>query len=251
MPDTSLPIVCGGTHYFIQHFLFPPPELSLSRSDLSGREEQSDGVPAKRDWHPPCDLPPTPRLDDLPELRRLLETFWTPLPVWPTANTQGISQAGAVNSIQIAASWSDAQLLSLHQLLAALDPDEAQRWHWRDGRKVKRSIERWWEAQAKSAATEVSRPRAVPGDGYNSSKAGRRARFRTLVFWVYEDMEYLKPRLDRRVDRMVQVGHPDTLAQSAGSRLAPENLDRADRAERLVARDCRAARCRDASIRLA
>lgn len=218
MPDTSLPIVCGGTHYFIQHFLFPPPELSLSRSDPSGGEQQSDGVLAKRDWQPPCDLPPTPQLDDLPELRRMLETFWTPHPVWSTADTQGISQAGAVNSIQIAASWSDAQLLSLHQLLAALSPDEAQRWHWRDGRKVKRSIERWWEAQAKSAGTAASEATSAPEDGSDSSKAGRRARFRTLIFWVYEDMEYLKPRLDRRVDRMVQVGHLGTLAQFAGSR---------------------------------
>lgn len=34
---------------------------------------------------------------------------------------------------------------------------------------------------------------------------GREARFRTLIFWVYEPMETLKPRLDRRVDKMLEV----------------------------------------------
>ena len=31
--------------------------------------------------------------------------------------------------------------LALHRLLAALDPPVAQRWHWRDTRKVLRSLE--------------------------------------------------------------------------------------------------------------
>jgi tRNA dimethylallyltransferase len=30
-------------------------------------------------------------------------------------------------------------------------------------------------------------------------------RFRTLIFWVYEPMENLRPRLDHRVDKMVDV----------------------------------------------
>lgn len=30
-------------------------------------------------------------------------------------------------------------------------------------------------------------------------------RFRTLIFWVYEPLENLRPRLDKRVDRMVEV----------------------------------------------
>lgn len=30
-------------------------------------------------------------------------------------------------------------------------------------------------------------------------------RFRTLIFWVYEPMQTLAPRLDRRVDKMIEV----------------------------------------------
>lgn len=37
-------------------------------------------------------------------------------------------------------------------------------------------------------------------------KLTTRHRFRTLIFWVYEPMETLRPRLDGRVDKMVKVG---------------------------------------------
>lgn len=37
------------------------------------------------------------------------------------------------------------QLYCIYALLAAVDPKEAGRWHWRDGRKVRRGLERWWE----------------------------------------------------------------------------------------------------------
>jgi tRNA dimethylallyltransferase len=84
--------------------------------------------------------------------------------------------------------------LSLHQLLAAVDPQEAGRWHWRDGRKVKRGLERWWESSGSIEKT--------------SEEVGgikRKAKFRTLIFWVYEPMTTLRPRLDKRVDKMVEV----------------------------------------------
>ena len=171
-----------------------------------------------RAWQPPCDLPDTPQLADRPDLRNLLETFWTSRPIWPSSVATAAepdttsplqSEAGPSSGLcgkNTAANWTDDQLLSLHSLLATLDPNEAQRWHWRDGRKVKRSIERWWEAQAEAGDPEVSDGNAA-GEVTSevNGKAGRKARFRTLVFWVYEDMDFLKPRLDGRVDRMVQV----------------------------------------------
>jgi tRNA dimethylallyltransferase len=56
---------------------------------------------------------------------------------------------------------TDDQLLSLHRLLAAVDAKEAGRWHWRDGRKVRRGIERWWEK----------------GNEINQPSQGRKARW--------------------------------------------------------------------------
>lgn len=209
LPDASLPIVCGGTHYFIQHFLFPPPELSLSRTSHGEQADLStDRTPTQRAWQPPCPLTPTPTLDS--SSRTLLETFWTSQPQWPAAAiVSAETQSG--NATNTASNWTDAQLLALHRLLHALDPDEAGRWHWRDGRKVKRAIERWWEEQARAQGEPQERvgfEKSVTdhAEEYDErQKVGRRARFRTLIFWVYEDMEKLRPRLDRRVDKMVEV----------------------------------------------
>lgn len=44
----------------------------------------------------------------------------------------------------------------------------------------------------------------LPSNVLSESK-GREARFRTLIFWVYEPMGTLRPRLDRRVDKMLEV----------------------------------------------
>lgn len=46
---------------------------------------------------------------------------------------------------------------------------------------------------------------SVPSSNGLEESKGREARFRTLVFWVYEPMETLRPRLDRRVDKMLEV----------------------------------------------
>ena len=88
-----------------------------------------------------------------------------------------------------------SHLLILHKLLEAVDPKEAGRWHWRDGRKVRRGLERWWERGGVD----------VQAKGDTPEGSGRRAKFRSLIFWVYEPLEALQPRLDRRVDRMVEV----------------------------------------------
>lgn len=141
LPNSALPIICGGTHYFIQHFLFPPRELSFDRP----REQQAARTanPLATRWTPPGPCPPTPA-DMSPELRKLLETFWTPEASFPEARQNADMPKAATQSSRPTVT-SDHELLSLWQLLDSIDPDEASRWHWRDGRKVRRSIERWWE----------------------------------------------------------------------------------------------------------
>ncbi len=157
MPPHDVPIVCGGTHYYTQHLLFPPAQLSTTRDEA--RERSS----ALR-WTPPGPLPALPADFD-PGMRRYLETFYLAEPVYPPAVAAHAPAPGPSRTAATPArpTLTDAsELLALHQLLAAVDPDEAQRWHWRDGRKVRRAIERWWEAETgaraepEQAATEPS-----------------------------------------------------------------------------------------------
>lgn len=200
-PPSTLPVICGGTHYFIQHFLFPPERLSLERT------ESRDKDPLAIRWTPPGPCPPTPEDMD-PELKVLLDTFWRNDAIFPVNHTEPRADSPRLTSRPVAS--TDHELLSMWKLLNAVDPNDAPRWHWRDERKVRRAIERWWE---RGGAELV---KAVPTE--TVAKGGRHARcvgipkldayhgrFRTLIFWVYEPLVNLRDRLDRRVDKMVDV----------------------------------------------
>ncbi|TYJ54561.1 hypothetical protein B9479_004789 [Cryptococcus floricola] len=200
LPLETLPIVCGGTHYFIQHFLFPPPELSFSREDSDGQ-----GRPLEIRWCPPGPTPPTPE-NLTPALKRLLESFWLPDPVWPSAeletpsspSTKAESSKSSRPTVQ-----DEYNLLSLFRLLEAVDPTEAGRWHWKDGRKVRRGLERWWE---RGGPVNQKNSDVLESEARPPGKDGRHAKFRTLIFWVYEPLASLRPRLDKRVDKMLENG---------------------------------------------
>ncbi len=186
-PESTLPVICGGTHYFIQHYLFPPEELSFDRA--REKERENDALAIR--WTPPRPMPDVPEDMD-PHLRRLLETFWRNDAVYPPAEGEDW-RPGSPRLTSRPVAGTDHELLSMWRLLEAVDPSDSVRWHWRDGRKVRRSIERWWER----GGGEVEKP--------TEEGSGRSARFRTLIFWVYEPLANLKDRLDGRVDKMVEV----------------------------------------------
>ncbi|WVQ99561.1 hypothetical protein IAU59_006697 [Kwoniella sp. CBS 9459] len=219
MSDSSLPIICGGTHYFIQHFLFPPPELSLKRtSSLKDKGKGPSNASTMR-WTPPGPRPPAP--EGMPvDLLRLLDTFWTAQPEWPTTRATSGDLSSPCDDLAGHATPSSSRptlteedhLLALHRLLCAVDPKEGGRWHWRDGRKVRRGLERWWE---RGGPVEAVAGSDATG-GHSAAGSGRRARFRTLIFWVYEPLNDLRPRLDKRVDKMLENGLLREIAELRG-----------------------------------
>ena len=101
---------------------------------------------------------------------------------------------------------------ALHSLLSTLDPVVAGRWHWKDTRKVLRSlvIMRDRGRRPSDIFTEQSktalRPRSVSLSSIRcDSHHAHMNRYDTLCFWLYADPKSLNPRLDRRVEEMVQV----------------------------------------------
>lgn len=160
LPHGTLPIICGGTHYFIQHFLFPPNELSLERPAEQQAARSSD--PLATTWTPPGPCPPTPQ--DMPSaLRILLDTFWMPNASFPAAD-DAPGTAKDTTPTSRPTLDSNHELLSLWKVLDSIDPREAQRWNWRDGRKVRRAIERWWERGGGAVVTQTER-KDGPADG--------------------------------------------------------------------------------------
>ncbi|OJA07605.1 hypothetical protein AZE42_06274 [Rhizopogon vesiculosus] len=159
----QIPIIVGGTSYWIQHLIFPNrlPTPSQSLSDSVTRSI--------------ANLPPS-----------LLELF-NALPEYPPS----------------AASHPEDAML-LYKLLTALDEPVAQRWHWKDTRKVLGSI-RVIKDTGKTPSeiiAEQSKTAPTPRFGY-----------RTLCFWLYAEPSVLNERLDARVDDMIKQGLLDEIRE--------------------------------------
>lgn len=111
-----VPLVVGGTAYWLQHLLFPDRLAAL---------KDGSGTPG-----------PSPSFKQAlaslsPEQHHIFDALATIVPE----------------------STPPALALSLHGLLTTLDPIIANRWHWKDTRKVLRSLEIIQEHQ--SLASEV------------------------------------------------------------------------------------------------
>jgi hypothetical protein len=82
------------------------------------------------------------------------------------------------------------------------------------------------------AKSEVGTVNKQNGARRSDTEVGLTIRFRTLVFWVYEPLDSLRPRLSRRVDKMVDNG---LLREIAELRAIAEDLygsaDEADHTE--------------------
>ncbi|KAI4522525.1 tRNA isopentenyltransferase [Schizophyllum commune Loenen D] len=181
----EIPIVVGGTSYWIQHLLFP--------GRLAG-EEVSSSPPAVR-----MSLEIQQALDTLPP--HLLD-LWNDLPQEATL----VYSAGAG--------------LHMHNLLSALDPVVAARWHWKDTRKIIRCLNIIKDTGKRPSDIFDEQSKDVPKPRYDS-----------LCFWLYSDPEILKPRLDSRVDAMLEQGLLDEvralidISNDNADKPQPEDVD--------------------------
>ncbi|KAI0371795.1 tRNA isopentenyltransferase [Pilatotrama ljubarskyi] len=160
----QIPIVVGGTSYWIQHLIFPERMASLEKPEDGAQLPDS---PQSRDFANALTALPQELLDlyhNLPELA-------------PSAD-------------------DDPSIAhKLHDLLMALDPLVARRWHWRDARKVLTSLRVIQENRRLASEVIKEQSKVVP-----------KPRYHTLCFWLYAKPEVLKPRLDERVDQMIEQG---------------------------------------------
>ncbi|KAG9126298.1 hypothetical protein FRC07_004036 [Ceratobasidium sp. 392] len=149
----KLPIVVGGTSYWLQHLLFANRLASLPLDEPSATPPPTLSAP---------NLPPS--------LQQLFDNL-------PT-------RADAIDE--------DASF-KLHSLLMHLDPTTASRWHWKDTRKVLRSI------------NIIRESNKTVGEAYKA-QTDPVSRYPTLIFWLYMNPAILNPMLDLRVDKMVEAG---------------------------------------------
>ncbi|KAF8185029.1 IPP transferase-domain-containing protein [Mycena galopus ATCC 62051] len=171
----EIPIVVGGTSYWMQHLMFP--------DRLAGMQPETAPALSESITRALTALPPN-----------LLDLF-NSLPEQPP---------DAVVDPEAAA--------ALHLLLLHLDPDIAARWHWRDTRKVLRSL--------RIVKDTGRRPSEILSE---QSETLLKPRYRTLCLWLYAEPSILHSRLDSRVDMMMERGLLDevrslhSLSQQPGS----------------------------------
>ncbi|KAG2417216.1 hypothetical protein HFD88_008435 [Aspergillus terreus] len=94
------------------------------------------------------------------------------------------------------------------QKLREVDPVMADRWHPNETRKIRRSLEIYFQTgrPASEVYAEQKRQRQTVASDPNSSTDTGQLRFPTVIFWVHSEKETLNARLEKRVDAMVDQG---------------------------------------------
>lgn len=167
--QAKLPIICGGTTYYLQHLLFPGRLVSTPNADAGVDLEQNETYRGLGS-----------------EERELLHQ---------------VSPENEAKVDLATRATQDGELgMKLWQLLQRVDPAMAQRWHYRDARKIANSLRVYKETgipHSQWIAQQDSSPIA-PVEGVSG--------YRKLLFWLWCDPPVLRDRLDTRVDEMVTRG---------------------------------------------
>jgi tRNA dimethylallyltransferase len=156
----KIPILVGGTHYYIQSLLFPDRVLAEKQDFITAEEQEAQ---------------------------------------WPILK---------------------ASSEEMYAELQRVDPVMATKWHPKDTRKVRRSLEIWLET-GKRASDVYAQQRQTTDpelEGSNSKTSLGRLQdeeatnitgsiqLDPLIFWTYAESAALEDRLNARVDTMIQTG---------------------------------------------
>ncbi|GAA5932151.1 tRNA dimethylallyltransferase [Sporobolomyces koalae] len=188
----SLPICVGGTSYYLQNLIFPNQLVADASQSRPASPLPSESTRTLKDI---AHFPPSLRqaIESLPE--ELVQLFLA-LPALPATSTPDDFPAHfPLYHLPPRLRSPDTLTPALYRLLQCVDPTSAERWHWRDIRKVRRALDIVWSG--KRWDDVVSEQRAKGNEG---------PRFRSLIFWLYAENDVLHPRLDGRVDKMIERG---------------------------------------------
>ncbi|KAH8689684.1 putative tRNA isopentenyltransferase [Talaromyces proteolyticus] len=155
----KIPILVGGTSYYVQSVLFNDGLVDSGKEDSKQAPDEDynvrqEGQSESKDW-PILDAPVETMLDKLREV----------------------------------------------------DPIMADRWHIKEVRKIRRSLEIYLKTgrPASEIYAEQQRQRQAAINNVEGETTGQ-LRYETLVFWMHAERETLYKRLDTRVEKMIEQG---------------------------------------------
>lgn len=170
-----MPILVGGTHYYIQSLLWPSSLLDAAATMSTPTSDRADGTPVMT-------------AEDLPHKYPILCVIWSIV--------LGIDGSDFKNR--------NAPTPQLLEHLQAVDPVMAARWHPNDRRKILRSLEIYYLNNC-TPASAIYRIQQEQKSAAASALAAT-GHFRNLIFWVHAEPTVLDQRLEARVDTMVRAG---------------------------------------------
>ncbi|KAF9892180.1 hypothetical protein FE257_002586 [Aspergillus nanangensis] len=127
-----------------------------------------------------------------------------------TVETQDLDGRPEELSMDSADKWP---ILNAHpdvvlQKLKEVDPAMADRWHPNETRKIRRSLEIYFQTgkPASEIYAEQKRQRQAATDYSGLDTDVGHLRFPTMIFWVHSEKQTLNSRLEKRVDSMIDQG---------------------------------------------
>lgn len=103
----------------------------------------------------------------------------------------------------------DGPTEAMLEKLREVDPVMAERWHPNDRRKIRRSLEIYLRTGERASDIYAQQRQKGPAASGAEESHAAGGPWETLLFWVHTDPEVLKPRLDSRVDKMLDAGLMD------------------------------------------
>ncbi|KAL5337085.1 IPP transferase-domain-containing protein [Aspergillus crustosus] len=102
----------------------------------------------------------------------------------------------------------DAEPGVVLQKLREVDPVMADRWHPKDTRKIRRSLEIYLQTgkPASQVYAEQRKQKQAATDNVDSGSGAGQLRFNTMILWVHSEKPTLNERLNKRVDVMINQG---------------------------------------------
>lgn len=101
----------------------------------------------------------------------------------------------------------DAPTEVVLQKLREVDPVMADRWHPNETRKIRRSLEIYFQTGRPASEVYTEQKLAKQKTAAEDAVAGtEQLRFPSMIFWVHAERETLNTRLEKRVDVMVEQG---------------------------------------------
>ncbi|KAK5705869.1 tRNA dimethylallyltransferase, mitochondrial, partial [Elasticomyces elasticus] len=101
----------------------------------------------------------------------------------------------------------DAPTEVVLQKLREVDPVMADRWHPNEMRKIRRSLEIYFQTGRPASEVYAEQKLAKQKTAAEDAVAGtEQLRFPSMIFWVHAERETLNTRLEKRVDVMVEQG---------------------------------------------